>query len=190
MRDETLKHFRRFFAIKWVIFAVLTLSIFFYFGLTVVFKKMGIQFVDESVEIGVMRYVFFAVSLGLLFASLVVRQPLTSQARFLSALRKRNFKPEQVERFTSKMDDESVKIAGSAILLSNMIDVISWALLEAVAILGIILFFLSDNVFYVQAFGGASLIMMALFRPNFSHFIGLIEAVLEEHRGSQEGHSP
>ena len=180
MTDETMKHMKKFFAVKWFIFIVLALSIFFYFILTVVMKKMGIKLAGDAGMLNILQYVFVVLAAIMLAISFFIRRPLNDPELFLKTLKKRDFDPELLERFATKINDDSVKKVCGVVLLSNSIDVISWALCEAVAILGLVLFFLSEDILYVQAFGGAALLAMGFFRPDFTVFTNLIESALKE----------
>ncbi|MFC1854911.1 hypothetical protein ACFL2A_00010 [Thermodesulfobacteriota bacterium] len=175
MTDETMKKMKKFFAVKWVIYATMVATMFFYFALCVILKKQGIKMLDDDGLIVILRNVFAGVALVLMFIAFFVRRKISSAENFKNMLESKDINPQILQRFAKSIDDESIIRVSKALILSNTIDIISWILLESVAVLGLLLFLLSGNIFYIQAFGGIALIAMAFFRPNFSNFLTIVE---------------
>jgi len=178
MTEESIRELKKVFAIKWIIYLMLTTSIFFYFLITVILKKTGFAFVEDFKFIRILANLFIGFSAVALFAAFFIRRNVYNPDKFFEMIGDKKINDELVEKFTSRMKDESVKRISKLILMSNTIDVISWALCEAVAILGLVLVFLSGNTFYLQAFGGAALLSMAFLRPNFTNFLSVVEHAL------------
>jgi hypothetical protein len=180
MTDDTLKKLKKIFAVKWVVFIMLSVSIVFYFFLAVILKKMEISFINDERLVMILRNVFSFFAAVMLFISFYARRNLKDPEKFIRALSKRNFDSRLILRSVEHIDDQAIKKLGAVILYSNTLDIISWVLLEAIAILGLVLFMLSMNVMYIQAFGAVALLALAFSRPDFQGFLNLIEEAKRE----------
>jgi hypothetical protein len=180
LTDETIKKLKKIFEVKWTIYIALVFSIFIYFIFSIILKKLNVKFIDDTKTIILLSNIFGGVTAVLLFISFYIRKNLSEPEKFIKMLKERNLNPKVIRKYIEHLDNEAVQIVGDALLLSNTIDIVSWMLCEAIALFGLVLFFLSGNIMYVQAFGGIALLAMAFFRPNFSNFINIFNAALKE----------
>ena len=174
LTEETTAKLKRFFAIKWVIYSVLVISIFMYFIVTIILKQKGIRFLEDDSIIVILRNIFAVIAAVIMLTAFCLRRNLTQPEKFLESIEKKEIDPAIIEKLLGKIADDSIRSIGKVLLISNTIDIISWVLFESVAIFGFVLSFLTGDILYVQAFGAAALVAMALTRPNYTTFMNIV----------------